>query len=52
MEEKISNDLFAKSVKQFALYTFIILFLAMVIGRLVRELVINNGLDNGENDLC
>lgn len=51
LEQKISNDVFAKALKDFAFYNFIVLLVFIVSGRIARWIVIKNNLNNGQNEL-
>lgn len=51
IENKVSNRTFSDSIKQFAFYNFIIVFVFALLGRLVRFIVIRTALNNGRNNL-
>ena len=51
IENKVSNRTLSNSIKQFAFYNFIIVFVFALFGRLVRFIVTKTDLNNGRNNL-
>lgn len=51
VESSMPNQTFSKSIQQFAIYNFVILFLFTLLGRIARFIVIRSSLNNGRNNL-
>ena len=50
-ETTMPNQTFFKSIRQFGIYNFIILFLFTLLGRIARFIVMRSSLNNGRNNL-